>query len=393
MTRTAVTRTPITRAAFPDWLNKIYTDSLVLDPTFAANPEELYFHGYINGKLYFGQGHATTAGKEWYCDPDGSNLIEIYSHTGINMWASTYSAADKKIYLAGEAIESGSQWRMAVGVIDVDPLSATYNQVTLTLIVSDSAGKATGGCNRLFMIYDDAANNRLILGEWPADTGAPKNTTGSDYPHGTGLWTVPKTSLNDDATYVRGIEIYNIDPVDGRWRSIVKFGGLYYAFFSTSEWELRSSPDLITWTKVSLGGGYDNASPVVSTFHDAMFVIRWTPWDEPRADNKRLIIYKFDGTTWTEIAALDRPDWEHSSMIETPDHNLLVFVDSGKKHYTYLVDPTTGGYKRILDYIPDNMAHLYLTGNEGRWNGNTMYYGTQLTNAGTSANLRKLVIS
>lgn len=342
------------------------TDSQVLvHPNPGTGANLLCYRGFVNGKIYFGAYVAApvSVGKEYYCNPDGTGLTEIFTQDGYFSWDAVYNAVDKKIYLAGAAVESGNQSRMAVGYIDVDPASATYNQVTLTLIVADSQGNSTGPCNVANMIYDDAENNRLILGE-----GAPGNTTGSSYPHGAGLWTVPKSGITDDANYVRIGEMYTTDAA-WAWRDLVRFDNKWYGYGEGGASYVLESTDLLSWSAIT--PGTQCMRPLVSSYHGVMFMLQLNAedWTQCR-------VWKYDGTAWTRITTITIGAFELTTIIESSNHKLLLATDSGDNHQWYVIDPESGSTTSVLSGITGTVrAGLTSMGDVARWNGDTLYYG------------------
>lgn len=201
--------------------------------------DECTVRAYVNGKVYWSS-HRTTAGGsdlgyEYAYNTVAGTNAELSTQAGQAGWESVYNAADGLIYVGGQIYADAIAFRSAVWTIN--PVSGAVSYTAL-----NAAGEATGDINEIIGILDDGT--QLVGGE----RGPVAGTTGSDFPNGGGVWTIPKASIGAPASFTR---VYEDAATPKReWRFLAKYGSTYIGLLietGAGKYVLRSSTDLVTW--------------------------------------------------------------------------------------------------------------------------------------------------
>ncbi|MHB1357033.1 MAG: hypothetical protein ACYCZF_13780 [Anaerolineae bacterium] len=291
--------------------------------------DDLSLLGTANGKIYmwnFGAAWgANNIGKILTYDTATGTVTEIAAVTGLVSWRSAPDYANNRIYIAGERVDTATQYRMMAGFIDLT------NDTVTTYVRAD-----TGDCNEIIGFCLDAANGRLILGE----RSSGGDVTGSSYPNGHGIWTVPLATISNPAGWVRVHEL----PLTGTVSDIIPYRGKI-VLGQSGKIKTADPSNLAVWTDTTI----DAANMIYSAYHDMIFV---QDYSGPHA-----ALQRWDGLAWART--------------EYPEINnyMGTFADGGNGRFIgwaasaygpvyrtniYSFDPISGG---AVELVAGNLFH------------------------------------
>ena len=272
-----------------------------------------------NGYLYFGQNYGGNPENNGYIKKlKLDDLTETTIFGPRHRWAMWKAVLDNKnnrLIFVGEADDDGGTLRAGITIVDLD-------NDTATLVLHPN----TGDCNEFIGVALDYKNNRLIVGE--RVTGGI--TTGSNYPNGGGLWSIPLDTITDPSTWSRVYE----DPDYAEWRHIVVFKDKVYAslFRSGTKSVIVSSSDLQTWNTVD-----QSSDPNVTLGLDAdddmiAYVV---------VDSSGNIVVKWskDGSTWNSVNVTTAPSPANIQLRIIGKYIVVLIGDTANyKTDVYIVD-------------------------------------------------------
>ena len=217
----------------------------IIDNPFASQAiDELYLYGLVNNKLYFGIGQTpgwgTGTGYVAKYDLATGNITIIASLKGFTCWQAVNQVINNKLYIFGQGRGGDYHTFALAGYIDLTNDTFVWHEVP-----------NTGDCNEFMGSVYDQANNRFIVGE----RSAGGDTTGSAWPGGRGLWTIPLATFDNPATYQR---VWQDPEPNSSIRTLDIFDNRLYFFASIDSSfriHIKSAPlsNLASWTDELVG--------------------------------------------------------------------------------------------------------------------------------------------
>ena len=326
------------------------TSEIVVDnPHPGTVVDECVARAYVDGKLYWSshraQGALTDNGYEYAYNVLSEANAEIQSQAGKAYWNAVYNPDDGLIYAVGQHYADGVTFR--AGVITIDPATGTVTAYAL-----NAAGEATSDCNELISLLDDVDNGQLIAGE----RGGGGLTAGSDYPNGGGLWTIPKATIANVASYTR---VYEDSTAPTReWTSICKIGSQYIALlctYSDGKYVIQRSTDLTNWTVDVDGTGLAlNAIRGALIYHAGLDRIYAATVNSSR----QVVLRWYDGSVWSSQTFLNLAVPALGSVmfglgVFGPDLIMTISEGTGNTHDVYLLSDLNEEYVRYTPLVID----------------------------------------
>jgi len=267
-------------------------------------------------------GFADANGRIYKYALDTGSLTEIKAIPGYAMWEGVVEYISGKIVKVGQLNDPNGVLRSGIAVIDpsTDSITTTYHP-------------NTADCNEFIGVAYDYNNNSMIVGE-RVYGGA---TSGSNWPNGGGLWTIPAESLLDPSRWSRVYEFPNNPEVTSVavFRDAVYVG--LYRGGSVAKVVRASATNLTAWTDVE-STTTTTARPYVDAEDNMVayglatggnYVVRWST----------------DGSTWSS-ATVASADTTQETLVNVKIVGKYIFVAIGKlsswRTDLYMVDTSTG---------------------------------------------------
>ncbi len=332
----------------------------VVNPHVGANFDEITARAVIGSKMYFGINRGTSIDANGYeYSFTGGVATAIDTKSGKGQWVSVYDSSRSKIYFGGQNY-NGANLALYTGIIDPSNDAVTNIEVP-----------NTGDCNELTTMYDD--DTQIVAGERIGGG----TTTGSSYPNGGGLWTMPKATFATPASYTRVYE----DASARQWSGLTKRGSTYYNMLNdlAGAWAIQTSTNLTAWS-----AGQSN-SPALA-FNTTCGICYHTALDLVIAAvigaSNHIFLYIYNGSSWSNFdsgIAASAATTVYVTPIIYDATRILLFVgkgfgDAADTHDVYLVSTLTG----TPTYTQRGKDYVGTAGNaEYRLNGTTVVYGSQ----------------
>lgn len=359
-----VTIGPGDRAAGP---SDVGQQQIVANPHAGNVIDECTARAYVDGKIYWSshraQGTSTALGYEYAWNTLALSNAELQNEAGKAGWQSAYNPTDGLIYVVGQVYADTITYRAAIWTID--PASGT-----VTTHVLNAAGEATGDTNELIAILDDGT--QIVAGE-RAGGGL---TTGSDFPNGGGLWTIPKATIGTVSSYTRVYE--DTDSPTREWHNLAKRGSTYYALlvnYTNAKYVIQHSTNLTAWT-VDVDGTALSLNDIRGYLihHAGLNLICGATVNSSR----QVVLRVYDGSSWvaTTFANLVIPSSGGftMSLCEFGSDLVLFISDStAHTHDVYLISDLTGTpfFTRLFRNLAGSTWFFPVTAEPN------IYYGTQ----------------
>ena len=308
-----------------------------------------------NGYLYFGQNFGGNPNGEGYIKKlklDDLTETTIYGPRGKwAMWKAVYDIKNNRLIAVGEANDDSGIQRAGILIINLA-------DDTAQLVLHPN----TGDTNEFIGAMLDYINNRLIVGERASGGG----TTGSNWPNGGGLWTIPLDTLTDPSTWNR---IYE-NPDGCAWKNIVYFKGLYYAslYKGGTLVKIISSSDLQSWSDVETS----NSSTVTSGLDADDEILAYSIVD---TNGNVVVKWTTDGSTWNSVTVATAPA-NGSAQVRIVGKYILVFIGDkdAKTTDVYIINTEDSSVNSLASGLAGYMAE-----NDGYFDGQqNMYFGLSM---------------
>ena len=315
-----------------------------------------------NGYLYFGQNYGGNPSLQGYIKKlklDDLTETTIFGpHDKWAMWQAVLDNKNNKLIFVGEANDDGGTLRAGITIVDLD-------NDTATLVLHPN----TGDCNEFIGVALDYKNKRLIVGERPYGG----ITTGSNYPNGGGLWSIPLDTITDPSTWSRVYE----DPDYAVWSSIAVFGDYVYAslFRNGTKSIVARAPlsDLTSWSIVETSNRNDRMTYVDAD--DKM--IAYSIVD---ASGNVVVKWSNDGDNWNSITVASAPSVSGADIIRIIGKYILVFIQKPEATWStdvYIIDTETNNVYSLGTIDGKIVGH-----GRGVFDGELIhYFGTQTDSA------------